>query len=160
MLYRKKAYLCSRFRKVKAVCKKSIAIRSLHLKFAKFYEEGRASMLSLDAYAIGSRLGISTGVRYVRIPHFLKGVWRYLVKDGHEYISLMPFFIVWTACWRLRAEQEVAPDTNQGRTNETKVSIYSDHGAIQPDQLHDNLLCNVKSILRQGSWQCSNRTKK
>ena len=51
-------------------------------------------MLSLDVYAIGSRLGISTGVRYVRIPHFLKGVWRYLNVDGHEYISLMPFFIV------------------------------------------------------------------
>ena len=99
----KNAYLCSLFRKVKAVCKKSIAIRSLHLKFAKFYEEGRASMLSLDVYAIGSRLGISTGVRYVRIPHFLKGVWRYLNVDGHEYISLMPFFIVLYARWGLGA---------------------------------------------------------
>ena len=33
----KNAYLCSRFRKVKVVSKKSIAIRPLHLKFAIFY---------------------------------------------------------------------------------------------------------------------------
>ena len=34
-------------------------------------------MLSLDVYAIGSRLGISTGVRYVPSNPFLKGVCRY-----------------------------------------------------------------------------------
>ncbi len=60
-------------------------------------------MLSLDVYAIGSRLGISTGVRYVPSTPFLQGVWRYLRIDGHEHISLMPFFIVLTALWRLEA---------------------------------------------------------
>ena len=160
MLYRKKSVSLQSLSKGGSCLQEKHCDKVLTFKVRQILW-GRTSIhASLDVYAIGSCLGISTGVRYVRIPHFLKGVLRYLNVDGHEYISLMPFFIVWTACWRLRAEQEVAPDTNQGRTNETKVSIYSDHGAIQPDQLHDNLLCNVKSILRQGSWQCSNRTKK
>ena len=36
----KNVYLCSRFRKVKAVCKKSIAIRSLLPNFAKVHTGG------------------------------------------------------------------------------------------------------------------------
>ena len=35
---------------------------------------------------------------------FLRGVWRYLVKDGHEHISLMPF--LFAACWRLGAGKQ------------------------------------------------------
>ena len=49
----------------------------LSLKSAKFLLGGLALMLSLVVYAICSRLGISTGVRYVLKTPFLKGVCRY-----------------------------------------------------------------------------------
>jgi len=52
-------------------------------------------MLSLVVYAIGSYLRhILRRENMFYRPRFLKGVWRYLYQDGHEHISLMPFFIV------------------------------------------------------------------
>ncbi len=38
-------------------------------------------------------------------PRSYKGVWRYLRIDGHEHISLMPFFIVLYARWGLGANK-------------------------------------------------------
>ena len=49
-------------------------------------------MLSLECVCYP--LSISSGVRYVRNPHFLKGVWRYLNVDGHEYITSCLFLFV------------------------------------------------------------------
>ena len=38
---------------------------------------------------------IPSGVRYVpKMIRSSKGVWRYLQVDGHEHISLMPFFML------------------------------------------------------------------
>ena len=71
-------------------------------EFAKIHEEGRALMLSLVVYAIGSHAeAYPQAWDMFHRPRFLKGVWRYLVKDGHEHISLMPF--LFAACWRLGA---------------------------------------------------------
>ena len=70
-------------------------------------------MLSLVVYAIGTHaLGISSGVRYVPQNPFLRRCLPISRLDGHEHISLMPFFIVLTACWRLGARVGVVPDTN------------------------------------------------
>ena len=95
----------------------------LTFKVRQIYEEGRAFMLSLDVYAIGSCLGISTGVRYVRIPHFLKGVWRYLNVNGHEHISLMPFFIVLTPVGDLG--QNVIPHLAYGQEKQTLLQTIT-----------------------------------
>ena len=102
-------------------------------------------MLSLDVYAIGSRLSISTGVRYVRIPHFLKGVWRYLNVNGHEHISLMPFFIVLTPFGGLWAKRHTTPCL---WTRKTDSITNRPRWLLSPSRLKMDYWCLARLVSR------------
>ena len=78
--------------RAKAVSKKSIAILSYYRNSPNFMRKDRAFMLSLDCVCY-------TPVAYLQAwdmfhkPRSLKGVWRYLDNDGHEYITSCLFLL-------------------------------------------------------------------
>ena len=84
-----KSYLCTCLRETCKRQEKHCYIVPFYRISPKFKWVDRAFVLSLDVCYFH---GIPSGVRHVPTRPYPLGVWRYLIKGGLKYISLMPFF--------------------------------------------------------------------
>lgn len=88
-------------------------------------------------------------------PRSRIGAWRYLVKDGHEYISLMPFFMVFTARWGLGAAKNTFTPMNEKncKKNYASPTVEVLNARVEAGYQTSNPQGNANTTrYNEGSW--------